>query len=274
MLAIACCNCKSACRLLLLLCRVLSNVGRKPSRHMFCRTHGALVLAMACCNSSVATLLLLLLLLHVCRVLTQMGRKPLRPTSQLENSTSRSSTAASLLSLKQQPTSGHSPSRPGTDVSSGSRMAGSAAATAGGRSDGGDGRFESGMGGVSTVGAAFNRTLLLEMVQQDDVSEGCRVVWCGVLLHMQSVWVRQIPADAQKVMQQHHKCTASSRLKAQAVGQTGQCVQKQHVAICASEGHSQLHMQCQTHAHVSTCDCLAVAVLLLLRCRRSVWVCL
>jgi hypothetical protein len=41
-----------------------------------------------------------------------------------------------------------------------------AAAAAGG----GAGRVESSMGGLSAVGVAFNRTLLLELVQQDDVS--------------------------------------------------------------------------------------------------------
>jgi hypothetical protein len=104
-----------------------------------------------------------------CRVLATGGRKPLR-SSNLPDPNSRPSTAASLLSLsgKQQLFGGQSPSRPGTSTSV-ARMGGAPAAAA---AAGGRGRVESSMGGLSAVGAAFNRTLLLELVQQDDVSQG------------------------------------------------------------------------------------------------------
>jgi len=122
------------------------------------------------CKHAAATAVLLLLMLlllplpRCCRVLSRAGRRPVNSQPAAD---SRPSTAASLLSLKQQQqqqssAAAGSPSRPGTTSSS--RLAPGAAGTAAAAAVPGE------AGGVSSIGTAFNRTLLLELVQQDDVS--------------------------------------------------------------------------------------------------------
>lgn len=105
------------------------------------------------------------------RVLSAATRKPGRPSSQIDSTDSRPSTAASLLSLKQQQQQQglgrKSPSRPGTGSIAARAFTAAAAAAP---PDSGSGGARA--GGTSAALCAFNRTLLLELVQQDDVSWG------------------------------------------------------------------------------------------------------
>jgi hypothetical protein len=123
-----------------------------------------------------------------CRVLSPLKRKPLGQQGQADPS--RPSTAASLLSLNnhQQRWSGlgaqpgaQQQSRPGTGGSSssmwrqrGSDRAGGSANSAAGGVMVGAAAAGAGVPGLG-VGSAINRTLLLELVQQDDVSGGARL---------------------------------------------------------------------------------------------------